>query len=392
MRLCPIVDNFDIETLLSPLGSARFFQEQWEKNWCVLRASVSGRFAGLLEISDIEQLLVDVETPADSILLVGTKSEPPIAANAGASLLDRTLRAFDEGATILIKAANRRLPHLAMLASRLEKAMGLRVHLNVYLTPAASQGLSAHYDMHDVLVLQTAGTKIWRIGGQPVALPLPVQRPGDKCACATDAETLTLGAGDVLYIPRGVVHEAWSTDDISLHITVGLNNPSYLELIAAGLHTAALRDVRLRRGLPPRALLDGDRAALVDHALSLCGGLVTKADLAAAAESLSENFIRTRRRAAAGSLFALAAPVVAAERFRLQPGTLVKLRENANGEFRIVFAGREIALSSHVRPAIELCLSEREFAASDLPGELNENERSALLHRLLKEGLLQEVR
>jgi hypothetical protein len=71
---------------------------------------------------------------------------------------------------------------------------------------------------------------------------------------------------------------------------------------------------------------------------------------------------------------------------------LVKLRENANGEFRIVFAGREIALSSHVRPAIELCLSEREFAASDLPGELNENERSALLHRLLKEGLLQEVR
>src|SRR5262245_2910641 len=100
MRPCPIVDNFDIETLLSPFGSARFFRDQWQKNWCVLRASnVSGRFAGLLEISDIEQLLADLETPADSILLVGTKGEPPIAANAGASLLDRTLRAFDEGVT-----------------------------------------------------------------------------------------------------------------------------------------------------------------------------------------------------------------------------------------------------------------------------------------------------
>ena len=172
MRLCPIVDNFDIETLLSPLGSARFFQEQWEKNWCVLRASVSGRFAGLLEISDIEQLLVDVATPADSILLVGTKGEPPIAANAGASLLDRTLRAFDEGATILIKAANHRLHRLPRgdgavrelprrLACAVDARAGARVGGEIPLGGAAPVGLpdaSAQHDRSVVREVPQAGS------------------------------------------------------------------------------------------------------------------------------------------------------------------------------------------------------------------------------------------
>ena len=43
------------------------------------------------------------------------------------------------------------------------------------MTPPQNQGFSAHYDTHDVFVLQVAGSKRWVVHPPVLADPLPGQ-------------------------------------------------------------------------------------------------------------------------------------------------------------------------------------------------------------------------
>ena len=57
--------------------------------------------------------------------------------------------------------------------------------------------------------------------------------------------------GDVAYIPRGCVHEARSTDTVSLHITVGILAYTWTDFLIECVADACLRDAAYRRSLPP---------------------------------------------------------------------------------------------------------------------------------------------
>ncbi len=72
-------------------------------------------------------------------------------------------------------------------------------------------------------MLQVSGSKRWTLFGTPVESPLSGQEfsPEAHSLGETTLE-FELQAGDVAYIPRGVAHEARSTDTVSLHITAGV--------------------------------------------------------------------------------------------------------------------------------------------------------------------------
>jgi hypothetical protein len=204
---------------------------------------------------------------------------------------------------------------------------------------------------------------------------------------------LTLRPGDILYIPRGIIHEAWSSDETSLHITVGVNNVMLLDVVVAALRAAALRDVRLRKGLPPAALLSGNQGELAHAALALCRDAVSEDDLIAVIDRMADQFIASRRQPAAGSLKTIASLLASGldGRFRLRPDALIKVVETPGGDTCIVFAGREVTLPARGRAAVELCVSGREFGLADLPSDLDQEERVVIVRRLLKEGLLQTM-
>jgi hypothetical protein len=112
---------------------------------------------------------------------------------------------------------------LAAFCRSLEREFSVAFQTNAYLTPARAQGAKYHYDSHDVFVLQIAGSKHWTISGTPVELPLRGQ-DFDPSEHERGQPTLDfeLEAGDFAYIPRGVVHDARSSESTSLHITVGV--------------------------------------------------------------------------------------------------------------------------------------------------------------------------
>ena len=127
---------------------------------------------------------------------------------------DRVLELFADGHTVVLQGLHRLWPPLIDFAGELTAELGHPVQINAYVTPSASQGFAAHYDVHDVFVLQIAGHKRWI-----------VRRPGPRRSASHTAECshrqavshraserptldVVLEPGDTLYLPRGYIHSA----------------------------------------------------------------------------------------------------------------------------------------------------------------------------------------
>ncbi|AFW02896.1 cupin [Gluconobacter oxydans] len=112
------------------------------------------------------------------------------------------------------------------LKVQLEAALIATVDLSLFVTPSNTVGnLPRHYDNVDGLILQISGRKTWKLWGIAATDPLLVEKRSNVSEMATDDNvhaTYTLEAGDLLFVPAGMIHETDTTDDHSIHITVGV--------------------------------------------------------------------------------------------------------------------------------------------------------------------------
>ena len=179
-----------------------------------------------------------------------------------ADQLDDTalLRLFAQGHTLVLQGLHRTHPPLLTFGQDLAADLGHPVQINAYVTPAQSTGFSAHYDVHDVFVLQTAGEKRWHLHPPVHPHPLrdqPWQEHESAVARAVEDEPhfeVTLHPGDTLYVPRGWLHAATALGGVSTHVTVGVHVWHRGHLVEALLDEArgALADrPELRTSLPP---------------------------------------------------------------------------------------------------------------------------------------------
>uniref|UniRef100_A0A5B7C259 Bifunctional lysine-specific demethylase and histidyl-hydroxylase n=1 Tax=Davidia involucrata TaxID=16924 RepID=A0A5B7C259_DAVIN len=155
---------------------------------------------------------------------------------------DDTLRceeAYTEGYTVALRGVEFRFESIAAIADGLASLFGQpSAGANIYLTPPNSQGLARHCDDHCVLVCQLIGVKRWTIYPQ-LSLQLPrLYEPVDSLhdleverLRMDGCKQFLLKEGDVLYIPRGFVHEACTVVDndgpnetagFSLHLTLSI--------------------------------------------------------------------------------------------------------------------------------------------------------------------------
>ena len=167
------------------------------------------------------------------------------------------ISAFASGATVVLQALHHTHPPLAAFCRLLEAELEQPVQANAYFTPRGSQGLPVHHDTHDVFCLQVAGRKRWLVYEPALELPLRNQRyrpelgePGEPVL------DLVLEPGDMLYMPRGWLHEALTSDEDSLHLTIGVNVYTWLDAMRAALESCA-DELELRRSVPGRRR--GDR-------------------------------------------------------------------------------------------------------------------------------------
>src|SRR3954454_11212410 len=182
---------------------------------------------------------------------------------------DRVATLFADGHTVVLQGVHRTWGPVAELVTDLAAELGHPAQTNAYITPASSQGFSAHYDVHDVFVLQIAGTKRWHVHAPVHPDPLRTQPWNDHAAAvrarAAEEPLLdeVLHPGDALSLPRGYLHSATAQGEVSAHLTVGVHvvtRHALLETLLAGLAD----DPELRGSLPLGVDVS-DPAALAPH-------------------------------------------------------------------------------------------------------------------------------
>ncbi|GLC34207.1 hypothetical protein PLESTB_001610800 [Pleodorina starrii] len=135
-----------------------------------------------------------------------------------------TLRSLHEsaGATLQLHQPQRFINGLWRLVAALETQVGCLVGCNAYITPKNGQGLAPHHDDVELFVCQTQGSKQWRLYKPVDGFELPSKCSGDlpQEGLGEPLLEVMMKPGDVLYIPRGTVHQAEAQEEGSCHLTI----------------------------------------------------------------------------------------------------------------------------------------------------------------------------
>jgi hypothetical protein len=298
--------------------------------------------------------------------------------------------AYASGFTLVVNNLERRWAPLAEFSRGLERAFQCRVTINVYATPRGAQGFARHFDTHDVFVLQIAGVKTWIVSPPQTRLPLPAA-PGHPSSPfvvgePTAAEECLVTPGDLLYMPRGVVHEARTDSGSSMHLTVGVHVTRWADVMAGAIRVAAERDERLREAVPPGWLRgEGPTDAIGARLRESLHDLSTSLSEADVVASRRRQFLAERRQGVAGHFRSLD------HLHDLAPGSRVRRRPNViQGDLAILHAGgdRRIDAPARVAPQLSFIAAHEAFTIADLPGPLDDKGKVTLVRRLVREGIL----
>jgi bifunctional lysine-specific demethylase and histidyl-hydroxylase NO66 len=267
-RVTGVDVKFSLAWLLQPLTVETFLNEIWGANHYHLKRNIPGYFDGLLDDSaTVEELLGLFRADLSLVRVVREKDKKdPFTYRLPDGSLDVAgVRSdFADGYTIVLDSIERYARPIASLSHSIEVELNFGTQVNAYVTPPESQGFVAHYDEHDVLILQLRGSKIWHLYDGVDVAPHEMRRqePVDMAGLPSPTD-VRMDVGDVLYVPRGRVHAAEATSEPSVHLTVGIHAPTLLALLTRSLYSLSYRDDRVHTQLPPRHLDDPEVRASV---------------------------------------------------------------------------------------------------------------------------------
>jgi lysine-specific demethylase/histidyl-hydroxylase NO66 len=181
---------------------------------------------------------------------------------------------YEQGCTVRLLCPHQHAESVHSLLSLLELEMGCMVGSNAYLTPPGqSQGFAPHYDDIDAYILQLEGRKRWKVY-EPLNKAERLPRASSVDYTEEDLKDVKpvldviLEAGDVLYMPRGWIHQAITLpgggakdEGHSLHLTVSaMQQWAWVDLmemlLPEALEAAAKSDSTLLRSGLPRGFLE----------------------------------------------------------------------------------------------------------------------------------------
>ncbi|MFI7495627.1 cupin domain-containing protein [Kocuria sp. M4R2S49] len=274
-----------LEARLIDISREEFARDVWGRTPLLTRRA--GGFSDLFSADAVDELISrrGLRTPFLRVAKDGSTfpdSSFTSPAGVGATISDQLddtalWRRFADGATLVLQALHRTWEPVADLSAALGGELGHPVQANAYITPPQNRGFDDHYDVHDVFVLQIAGTKRWVLHEPVHPDPLRDQPWTDRRSAVAEAAKgeahldVVLEPGDALYLPRGWLHAAQAQGTVSIHLTLGIHNwtrHGLAEQVAQAALALLAEDPVMRRSLPlgvdgPSGEIDTVRERLV---------------------------------------------------------------------------------------------------------------------------------
>jgi hypothetical protein len=188
-------------------------------------------------------------------------------------------------------------------------------------------------------------------------------------------EDCVLEAGDTMYLPRGWLHDALTTDSESLHLTIGVKVYTWLDAVKAALEDSG-DELGFRRSVPANGDMQED----------LLSALSERLGPEEVARRKRARFVRSRRPVRDGQLTQLRLLD------HLTVETPVARRETVIFDLEfpaLAFEGKTVTFPEHVEDEVAFVSATSEpFSAAELPGDLDDEGRLVLVRRLVREGFL----
>ena len=378
--------------ILGAPDSADFVEQKLGKHWFHAQNEDRRRFADLLSLAVLDEVLGRFGVRHPAIKLVRSDGSVPTSEYLWReNMVDpaRVAHLFSEGATVIFGSLHDRHEPARRLCSAVTRQISARTQTNIYLTPPDSQGFKPHWDTHDVFVLQVEGSKRWRIYGGGPTLPLKDHKFDPARHAHGDVEhELTLEAGEVLYIPRGIMHAAATTETVSLHITLGVMAYTWADLLVDCVSELVERSPRWRENLP---FAFADRGAPDP---SLAEGLTERISELSAEIDL-DTVVKERERSFSGHLrpratdflkqATSAATVQQDDKVRWRPGVPGRI-EPRNGRVALVSGRHEVEFPAAATETLACLLEGEPLIARTLEDGLDWESRRVVLSALIREG------
>ena len=298
-------------------------------------------------------------------------------------------RDFADGYTVVLDSVQRYAPAIGALAQSIEVELDFATQVNAYFTPPESQGFAAHSDDHDALIVQLQGSKIWHVYEGVDVAPHEMWRHEAMPTAGLPAPVdVRLEAGDVLYVPRGRVHAAESTSELSVHLTVGLHAPTLFMLATRELNALNNSDDRIHTQLPPRFLSDPDvRSSLGVLVHGIAKALEQPEVIAEGLDSLEADLVKRGRCKPLVTGISDAVAIDDQTRVVKYQPLYSRVTEKTDA-VALHFAQSVVNVTADHKSALQfLAKSTAPFQISDLP-ELSEGQRLELARTLIMQGFL----
>lgn len=389
-----MASTYSFSKLIAPISKETFLAEYFERKPLIIRREDRAYYKDLLSLQVLEHTLTANVLPREMAFIANaTKQVDPSEYTTPDGNGDpvRIFQQFADGGTIVFNQLQTIHPPLAALCRSLEREISCRFQTNIYLSPAKAQGFPSHYDSHDVFVLQVEGTKHWIIYNTPIELPFKGQ-PFRKDEMPKGEITMEfdLFPGDMLYLPRGVMHDAQTREDMTIHITLGALTTTWTELLLEAAAKVAITDVDFRRSLPPGFANTGyDRSEAKAYFKSLLTRLAEKTDFEGALDHFADELVASRRALLEGQFEQLARldQITAESKCGARPNLVYRW---AIKDEQIVVScfGSDMRLPDFVQEPILFALEQPSFTVKDLPGDLDDAGKVVLVKRLVREGMV----
>ncbi|HEX8527478.1 cupin domain-containing protein [Allosphingosinicella sp.] len=378
--------------LMAPVGRDEFFDRVYEKEALLNIRGEPDRYSSLLTLAMLDDFISSADLREGMIELTNRKnpvSRDDYTYEDGRIIRGAVAREYGRGATIILPHLHESLFQLGEFARSLEEIFSCHIQTNIYLTPSGNQGFPPHYDNHDVFIMQIAGAKAWRLYDTAVQTPYRGERfQLERHKPSEVRQEFTLQAGDCVYVPRGMMHDAENVgDEPSLHITVGLITKTWADLLLEAVSELALTEEGFRRSLPPGfATREFDREEARRHFSGLIDLVASKASMESAFDLMADNFIRGRRPNLAGVIMQHPPVPQTGDRFRRRRFVPWNAAED-EGALVIVGPGGDLRFKEEDGDALEIALSGGPFGED----ELNCAEPAEMIRRLWAHGYLEKI-
>ncbi|NXF79821.1 RIOX2 oxygenase, partial [Sclerurus mexicanus] len=291
----PPVLNFEspdslFRSLISPIKEEVFFREYWEQKPLLVQRSdplVAAYYLSLFQLSDLKELCSQgLYYGRDVNVCRCVNGKKKVLNKDGKVNYMQLKKDFDQKkATIQFHQPQRFKEELWKIQEKLECYFGSLVGSNVYITPQGSQGLPPHYDDVEVFILQLEGEKHWRLYKPTVHLAREYNVESED-RIGNPTHEFILKPGDLLYFPRGTIHQADTPPgtSYSTHVTISTyQNNSWadflLDAIPGLVFDTAKDDVTLRTSIPRQLLMQVNAADWTEKLSGLLRRLADRLEL-----------------------------------------------------------------------------------------------------------------